>query len=223
MGKLLILEIHITFIPLHTLTYIFSLLLSICNRDVLFVAHRMKLKGSPGPTFTFGDKKYTMSISKTGFNAWKDGHPIRNACAFATSFMYERAMLMINDVVVAITGRNYFFPNKPKEFHDECAKYCRYAVLVRALLWKLAGWKALLFLYLSETLWSIPPHPACAMFVTNHGSNIDESGNCIPSSSTYAGRWYSLLTCKLLIVRSLFRLLKRIYAHNIFHSFVRLS
>ena len=183
----------------------------------------MKLKGSPGPTFTFGDKKYTMSISKTGFNAWKDGHPIRNACAFATSFMYERAMLMINDVVVAITGRNYFFPNKPKEFHDECAKYCRYAVLVRALLWKLAGWKALLFLYLSETLWSIPPHPACAMFVTNHGSNIDESGNCIPSSSTYAGRWYSLLTCKLLIVRSLFRLLKRIYAHNIFHSFVRLS
>ncbi len=50
-------------------------------------------------------------------------------------------------------------------------------------------------LSLSETLWSIPPHPACAMFVTNHGSSIDNgTGNCIPSSSTYAGRWYSLLT-----------------------------
>ena len=135
-----------------------------------------------------------MSISKTGFNAWKDGHPIRNALAFTASFMYERAMLMINDVVVAITGRNYFFPNKPQQFHDECAKYCRCAVLVRGLLWKIAGWKSLLFLYLSELLWSIPPHPACAMFVTNHGSNMDDdTGGCIPSSSTYAGTWYSFL------------------------------
>jgi len=165
--------------------------------DVLFVAHRMKLKGEIGPTFKFGVKKVTMSISKTGFNAWKEGHPIRNALLFTSSFMYERAMLIMNDVVVAITGRNYFFPNKPQQFHEECAKYCRCAVAVRALLWKLAGWKSLLFLYLSETLWSIPPHPACAMFVTNHGSTIDEqTGSCIPSSSTYAGRWYSLLTCK---------------------------
>ena len=44
-------------------------------------------------------------------------------------------------------------------------------------------------------MWSIPPHPACAMFVTNHGSSTDNgTGKCIPSSSTYAGRWYSLLT-----------------------------
>eukprot|EP00577_Skeletonema_sp_RCC1716_P026424 CAMPEP_0113379006 /NCGR_PEP_ID=MMETSP0013_2-20120614/4000_1 /TAXON_ID=2843 ORGANISM="Skeletonema costatum, Strain 1716" /NCGR_SAMPLE_ID=MMETSP0013_2 /ASSEMBLY_ACC=CAM_ASM_000158 /LENGTH=198 /DNA_ID=CAMNT_0000261261 /DNA_START=786 /DNA_END=1378 /DNA_ORIENTATION=+ /assembly_acc=CAM_ASM_000158 len=139
-----------------------------------------------------------MSISKTGFNNWREDKPLWNAVVFATSFMYERFMLMINDVVVAITGRNYFFPNKPKEFHKECAKYCRCAVLVRGLLWKMAGWKSLLFLYLSETLWSIPPHPACAMFVTNHGSNVDDGsdggGGCIPSSSTYAGRWYSLFT-----------------------------
>ena len=163
--------------------------------DVLFVAHRMKLKGEVGPRFKFGEKEITMSISKTGFNAWKEGHPIRNAVAFAASFMYERFMLMINDLVVAITGRNYFFPNKPQQFHDECAKYCRCAVAVRGLLWMMAGWKSMLFLYLSETLWSIPPHPACAMFVTNHGSNIDsDSGDCIPSSSTYAGKWYSLLT-----------------------------
>jgi len=91
--------------------------------DVLFVSHRMKL--------------------------WKEGRPIRNAIAFAASFMYERFMLIINDLVVAITGRNYFFPYKPQQFHDECAKYCRCAVMVRGLLWKLAGWKSLLFLYLS--------------------------------------------------------------------------
>ena len=33
------------------------------------------------------------------------------------------------------------------------------------------------------------------MFVTNHGSTMDDdTGLCVPSSSTYAGRWYSLLT-----------------------------
>ena len=163
--------------------------------DVLFVAHRMKLKGEVGPTFTVGGKDVTMSISKTGFNSWKEGRPLRNAVAFATSFMYERFMLIINDLVVAITGRNYFFPNKPQEFHKECATYCRCAVAVRGLLWKLAGWKSMLFLYLSETLWSIPPHPSCAMFVTNHGSNMDsDTGDCTPSSSTYAGKLYSIFT-----------------------------
>jgi len=59
----------------------------------------------------------------------------------------------------------------------------------------------MLFLYLSETLWSLPPHPACAMFITNHGSDTTTSddegegdGGCIPSSSVYAGKWYSILT-----------------------------
>ena len=164
--------------------------------DVLFTAHRMKLKGEIGPTFQIGSEKITLSISKMGFNAWKDGYPIRNALVFAASFMYERFMLIINDIVVAITGRNYFFPNKPQQFHDECATYCLAAVLIRGLLWRVAGWKSMLFLYLSETLWSIPPHPACAMFVTNHGSTVDDVDptKCIPSSSTYAGRWYSILT-----------------------------
>ncbi|KAL7504578.1 hypothetical protein ACHAXN_002190 [Cyclotella atomus] len=162
--------------------------------DVLFVAHRMKLKGDVGPRFRIGDKEFIVSISKSGFGLWRENMPIRNAMMFVSSFLYERFMLMINDVVVAITGRNYFFPNKPDEFHRECALYCRCAVTLRALLWKLAGWKSLLFLYLSEILWSIPPHPACAMFVTNHGSTIDKSGDCTPSSSTYAGRWYSLFT-----------------------------
>jgi len=155
----------------------------------------MKLKGEVGPRFQLGkDREITMSISKSGFGLWRDDRPMLNAVAFASSFLYERLMLMVNDVVVAITGRNYFFPNKPKQFHDECAVYCRCAVALRALLWKVAGWKSLLFLYLSETLWSIPPHPACAMFVTNHGSKMEENGECTPSSSTYAGRWYSIFT-----------------------------
>ena len=165
--------------------------------DVLFVAHRMKLKGEIGPTFQLFGTSITASISKMGFHAWKDGYPIRNALIYTTSFMYERLMLIINDLVVAVTGRNYFFPNKPQQFHDECTTYCRAAVFVRGLLWKMVGWKSILFLYLSETLWSIPPHPACAMFVTNHGSTVNETTHpttCIPSSSTYAGRWYSILT-----------------------------
>ena len=165
--------------------------------DVLFVAHRMKLKGEIGPTFQLFGTSITASISKMGFHAWKDGYPIRNALIYTTSFMYERLMLIINDLVVAVSGRNYFFPNKPQQFHDECTTYCRAAVFVRGLLWKMVGWKSILFLYLSETLWSIPPHPACAMFVTNHGSTVDETTHpttCIPSSSTYAGRWYSILT-----------------------------
>ena len=131
-----------------------------------------------------------------GFKVWKDGYPLRNSLVFALSFMYERFMLIINDMIVAISGRNYFFPNKPQQFHDECAKYCRCALLIRGVIWRLAGWKSMLFLYLSETLWSIPPHPACAMFVTNHGSDVygADMTKCIPSSSTYAGGWYSVLT-----------------------------
>ena len=109
-------------------------------------------------------------------------------------------MLCWNDVVVAITGRNFFFPNKPDEFHRQCATYTRCAVAMRLLLFLAAGWKALLFLYWSETLWSIPPHPACAMFITNHGSSssdndgVDNENQCRPTSSTYAGAWYSILT-----------------------------
>jgi len=99
-------------------------------------------------------------------------------------------------MIVAATGRNYFFPNKPtKGFHNECATYCRVAVGVRLLLCGIArSWKPLVFLYFAETLWSVPPHPACAMFITNHGSDEGGDGGCVPSASVYAGKWYSLLT-----------------------------
>jgi hypothetical protein len=170
--------------------------------DLLFVAHRMKLPGEIGPRFELpGGKDLVMSISRTGFQQWREGQPMWNAATFATSFLFERAMLVINDVVVAVTGRNFFFPNKPDSFHHDCATYCRAAVVIRGALWFLSGsWHSLLFLYLAETLWSISPHPASAMFITNHGSSgaegIEDASNdeCVPSSSTYAGKWYSLLT-----------------------------
>jgi fatty acid desaturase len=168
--------------------------------DVLFTAHRMRLLGDIGPTFHMKwpkELQLTMSISRLGFSFWKEGSPIRNSLAFISSFMLERWMLILNDFAVAIAGKNFFFPNKPKEFHEECAQYCRIAVLFRLALCTFAkSWKPLLFLYFAETLWSIPPHPACAMFITNHGSSHEADGKdgCIPSSSTYAGRWYSWLT-----------------------------
>jgi len=153
------------------------------------------------------EKTITMSISNSGFSLWKEGHPLRNALAFTSSFLFERILLIMNDFVVAITGKNFFFLNKPQSFHNEVANYCRVSCLVKLALWYISGsWKSLLFLYFAETLWSIPPHPACAMFITNHGSGKSEITNenddntdidtdgCIPSSSTYAGRLYSLFT-----------------------------
>eukprot|EP00529_Nitzschia_sp_RCC80_P012584 CAMPEP_0113445410 /NCGR_PEP_ID=MMETSP0014_2-20120614/3172_1 /TAXON_ID=2857 /ORGANISM="Nitzschia sp." /LENGTH=570 /DNA_ID=CAMNT_0000336461 /DNA_START=219 /DNA_END=1931 /DNA_ORIENTATION=- /assembly_acc=CAM_ASM_000159 len=188
--------------------------------DVLFVAHRMDLTGDYAPQIplpSFFNKSddndvdddddddkskknvLKMSISKSGFYFWKDGSPIANAIIFAVSFMYERFLLTINDVIVAVIGKNLFFWDKPQSFHDECTEYARGATIVRGLLWLTCGWKSLLFLFLSESVWSLPPHPSCAMFVTNHGSEMtgdggNDEGRCTPSRSTYAGAWYSIFT-----------------------------
>ena len=166
--------------------------------DVLFVSHRMKLKGPIGPKLALlkSQDPIELSISRSFFQLWKEqGSALRNAAVFAVSFPLERIMLVVNDFVVALVGRNFFFPNKPEAFHQQCTNYCRCATMIRMGIFLLGGWKAWMFLVLSETLWSIPPHPAAAMFVTNHGSDEEkQGGGCIPSSSTYAGRWYSLLT-----------------------------
>lgn len=163
--------------------------------DVLFVAHRMKLKGNIGPKIPLpGGKELKLSISDSGFQQWREGNASWNAAVFAASFLFERYAVAFNDIFVAATGRNFYFPNKPESFHNDCASYARWALLVRGSLLATVGWKALLFLFLSETLWSIPPHPACAMFVTNHGSHMNEDGQCVPTSSTYAGRWYEYFT-----------------------------
>jgi fatty acid desaturase len=176
--------------------------------DVLFVAHRMKLLGDIGPTLEAFGQSITVSVSNAGFSLWRENNNengeekstesrfLWNGLAFWASFLGERALLVFNDVIVSLTGRNWFFPNKPDEFHEDCARYARVATLLRLTLLLTCGWNSLLFLYLSETLWSLPPHPACAMFVTNHGSSAHSTDEeaCWPSSSTYAGTWYSLLT-----------------------------
>jgi len=161
--------------------------------DVLFTAHRMQMTGDYGPQFEIGDTTVKMSISKSGFVLWQEDHPEWNACMFVTSFLFERIMLGLNDVVVAATGKNFFFLNKPEQFQQECADYARIAVAVRATLLLLGGPKSVIYLYLVESLWSLPPHPACAMFVTNHGS-VGEKSECVPTSSTYTGAWYSMMT-----------------------------
>jgi hypothetical protein len=83
--------------------------------DVLLVAqHRMKLLDGIGPTFRFGEgRSITMSISISGFDFWRNGRVLRDACAFWLSSLYERFMLVINNAVIRVTGRNYFFLNKP--------------------------------------------------------------------------------------------------------------
>ena len=43
----------------------------------------------------------------------------------------ERLALSLNNALaVATTGRNAFFPNKPKAFHDACANHARASLLV---------------------------------------------------------------------------------------------
>eukprot|EP00592_Proboscia_alata_P014518 CAMPEP_0194395488 /NCGR_PEP_ID=MMETSP0174-20130528/124452_1 /TAXON_ID=216777 /ORGANISM="Proboscia alata, Strain PI-D3" /LENGTH=56 /DNA_ID=CAMNT_0039191431 /DNA_START=1088 /DNA_END=1255 /DNA_ORIENTATION=+ len=50
--------------------------------DILFVSHRMKLKGEIGPQIKALGKKLTMSISRSGFNLWKENNPFLNGIAF---------------------------------------------------------------------------------------------------------------------------------------------
>lgn len=219
--------------------------MDLADGDVLFVNHRMNMKGESGPKIN----GVTLSIGRFFYQFWKEGDYIRNAILFSISFLLERMLLMINDVVVALTGRNFFFPNKPDKFHNHVALYTRVGFAVRATLCVIAGmmvhsgqtfsvpfptqwlqmienmigpliasctstnslfstmdiswislwwsWKPILFLMFSETLWSLPPHPACAMFITNHGSkykNGNDGKDCQPSGSTYAGKWYSIFT-----------------------------
>lgn len=170
--------------------------------DVLFTSHRMHLTGDYGPKVPIpgGDNHFKMSISRSGFYFWKEGEAIRNAILFAASFVYERMLLGLNDAVVAILGRNLFFLRKPDTFHETNANYSRVATALRLALWTFVSYKAVLFLFLAETLWCLPPHPASVMFVTNHGSKTPETADagggtvCEPTQSTYAGFWYSLFT-----------------------------
>jgi len=112
---------------------------------------------------------------------------IRNGALYSFSMTFERCALAVNDKLVAITGTNYFFPNKPAEFQAGCATYARCAALLHAALFALSGPGALIYLLVAELAWQLPIHPGCGMFVSNHGSGRRADGGCAPTASLYVG------------------------------------
>ncbi|GMI19021.1 hypothetical protein TeGR_g11517, partial [Tetraparma gracilis] len=162
--------------------------------DVLFAAHRSAIPGPTGPVIAGAP----VSVSRSFFSLWRPGRPLRNYLLYAAGFSLERALLVLNDALTALLGRNLFFPNKPADFHRHNALYARYSLLVSAALCGAAGsLRPLLFLYLSELAWSLPPHPASAIFLTNHGSPASPAGECEPTASLYPGRWLNCLTLNM--------------------------
>lgn len=178
--------------------------------DALFVAHRQKLRGDregAGEGVGFFGKGEVgglgVSISRTFYAlGWRNGQAGAavpagiNALTYATSMVFERAALCFNEKLVAVLGRNLFFPDKPAEFHRDCAEYARASLAIHAALLALWGPKALLWLFLAEVGWQLPVHPASAMFVSNHPS-LDRPGGegCQPTASIYLGAWFDWLCC----------------------------
>ena len=113
--------------------------------------------------------------------------------------------------VVGITGTNFFFKDKPAPFHDTCRRYALLTGGLQLAFFMIGGWKAIAYLTLSEVAWQLPTHPACSMFVSNHGSVTEHpqgsvageggggtafSSACQPSTSVYVGgaySWYDFL------------------------------
>ena len=97
----------------------------------------------------------TISISRFAYRyLWRfdqddDIGMSRNALAYAWSMAFERFALCCNDKYVALSGSNaFFFPNKPRAFHDLCADYARYSALCQLTIFALSGFdgRSLLFL-----------------------------------------------------------------------------
>ena len=99
--------------------------------------------------------------------------------------------MCINDKLVAVTGENYFFPNKPVEFSNMNSRYARLAAAFHLAILLCGGPNTLVYLFFAELGWQLPVHPAFYMFVSNHPSyqSIDENGRgyCQPTSSIYCG------------------------------------
>ena len=90
--------------------------------DILFVTHRMKMAGAKGPMPPeWAAGKLPDAPMNVAFNffsdVWRPNEPYRNMFVYSLSMFLERLVLMISDKVVAVTGYNAFFPNKPKSFH----------------------------------------------------------------------------------------------------------
>lgn len=163
--------------------------------DVLFSAHRQMLAGDNRTESIgfFGSENVGgrgLSISRSFYSLfWREDSAFSNLLVYSISMAYERAALCVNDKIVAMTGSNFFFPNKPEAFLETNVRYARAASLVHGLLFLSSGPQALLYLFFSELSWQLPIHPAIAMFISNHPSytSIEENGQkiCQPTSSVY--------------------------------------
>lgn len=164
--------------------------------DVLFNAHRQMLMGDEKDEKIgfLGSEQVGgrgLSISRSFYSLfWKESSALSNLLVYSISMSYERAALCVNDIVVAITGTNFFFPSKPQAFLDTNVQYARAAALVHLALFFIAGPQALLYLFVSELAWQLPIHPAVAMFISNHPSyttsSLEGQGQvCQPTSSVY--------------------------------------
>ena len=189
--------------------------------DALFVAHRQQMRGdAPHARVGFVGQDDVgglgLSISRTIYSLlWLDdaddadahstaaqARAAYNAAVFGLSMSFERAALVFGGAVVpALTGRNFFFPNKPDSFHATCANYARASTALALALAAVAGPGALTWLFWAEVGWQLPVHPASAMFVSNHPSlesPVDDAG-CQPTASVYLssgdGHWYDWLCC----------------------------
>ena len=132
--------------------------------DILFVTHRMKLAGRKGPFPPPALKgKVPDAPVNVAFNffdkQWRGGQPYRNMLVYSASMLLERLVIVVSDKVLAVTGHNPFFPNKPSSWHAEAANYARLAFVFQALVVFFFGFKAWVLLYLAETAWSLPIHP----------------------------------------------------------------
>ena len=82
----------------------------------------------------------TLRVSSITQSAAARARAAYNAAIFGLSMSFERAALVFGGAVVpALTGRNFFFPNKPQAFHDLCADYARYSALCQLTIFALSG------------------------------------------------------------------------------------
>jgi hypothetical protein len=145
--------------------------------DVLHATHRMRLAGPTGPkpppalAPLFPDGR-PASVALAFFEkGWREGQAIRNMLLYAASLCLERLVLIISDRVASVTGRVDFFAAKPADgFHAVATGHARLQTAFQLAVLVLLGWRPLLYLFIAETAWSLPIHPACAMYITNHGS-----------------------------------------------------
>ena len=145
---------------------------------------------------------YPAAASSRAATAASCARALYNACVYSFSMILERAALVLGGgVVVALTGRNYFFAGKPQRFHDDAASYARASLALALALYALCGPGAIAWLFFAEVGWQLPVHPASAMFVSNHpslpapGGEGDGVAGCQPTSSIYLGDWYDWLCC----------------------------